>query len=163
MAGEIVGINLPTWGQDAVATVERNGEYPGAPFNDDVGNDTFDDPYLGVNAGGGNNPGIGINTGNIDNLINWDLNPVHLPNRINQRTQAIGGVPLGEGSEDTGQPIRCYQAFDDRSDTASYLTANQAAIPGASFNTNVPGFDIINATPFDVEIGDTLWGVTTPV
>ena len=51
----------PTYFLDPADVTARNAEYTGTPFTDTTGDGTYATPYLGVNRGGSNAPGIGMN------------------------------------------------------------------------------------------------------
>ena len=166
MAGEAVGLNLPTFQLNAASEAARNAEYAGDPFTDADGDGTISDPYLGCNRAGSCAPGIGIQTGNIAAAVvgdltfeQWTLLDQAGAAREPQDSQHLGGDGLGDGDE-TNNPI---QAIDDLgvdfNDQLAFVVADTQAAPGVEFDT---GSGAVNRTNKTIEIGEVAWG-TVPV
>lgn len=161
MAGETVGINLPTYQLTAASVTARNGEYTGTPLTD-TGAGTAADPYLGVNRAGSNAPGIGISTGIVAALDGDDLDPAKWTlldqagaARDPQDSQHIGGDGLGEGDQ-TVNPIEVWDYADsDFNDQTAFVVADAQADPDEVFDTTSGA---VNRTAQTIEIGDTAWG-----
>ena len=184
MAGEPVGINLPSFNLSAVAVTERNAEYPGTPFTDDNGDGSYN-TYQGMNRGGSNSPGIGIGTGfvlgadaaEVDGRPEkWTLLDQNGNARAPQQSGHIGFVnaavvPGGELEDPpvpnfTPSPVDINSVIERDEVTASYddememAAAAQQAAPGVGIG--VAGADPINRTNVTVEIGEVIWGTSTP-
>lgn len=161
MAGEAHGNNLPTFQLKATTVTTLNALYPTDVFDDDDGDGSLSDPYLGCNRAGSNAPGIGINTGNIDpKLTDWSILDQAEEVRIPQDSQHIGGDGLGAGDA-TVNPINAVvDPFGvvaiDFDDTLSYIVALAQAAPGVGFGAL--NADPINRTAVTIEIGDVAWG-----
>lgn len=176
--------SLPTFNLDAGFVTSRNAEYPDTPFDDLPGDDTFDDPYLGVNRGGSCAPGIGLHTGEADSKDDdWttlDQGPPvesggsQTPQaRDPQASQHIGGEAFvdrtggfGDDASSGGTEglttvtdLQAVQAFDDLNDTLTLIEAVVQAAPGVGMGT--ANADPINRTGVTVEIGEKVWGTNT--
>jgi hypothetical protein len=57
-----VATNLPAYYVDSDAVLVRQAEYPGTPFTDTDGDNTYANPYLGANRVASNSGVVGINT-----------------------------------------------------------------------------------------------------
>jgi len=146
--------NIPTYYQDASTITTRNGEYTGTPFTDGIGSGTYADPYLGMNRGGSNAPGIGIATGYVDpKLDDWTTLDQDAAVREPQDSQHIGGNGLGDGDQ-AKEPLRMIQGTDVN-DTASFSVATANAAPDAVYDS---GSGALNKTGATVSIGDRIWG-----
>lgn len=146
--------NIPTFLLDAAAVTARDAEYTGTPLTDVVGDGSYADPYLGMNRGGSNAPGIGIATGYVDPKVSdWTTLDQAEAARSPQDSQHIGGSGLGDGDA-TVEPIRAIQVADVN-DTMSFSVADAAAVDGAEYDT-VTG--ALNHTGTTVSIGDRIWG-----
>jgi hypothetical protein len=146
--------NIPTFLLHAAAVIERDAEYTGTPFIDSVGSATYADPYLGMNRGGSNAPGIGIATAYVDpKLSDWTVLDQADAARTPQVSQHIGGSGLGDGNAET-EDIRMLQGTDIN-DTAAFSVADTAAAADAVYDS-VSG--AVNKTGATVGIGDRIWG-----
>lgn len=140
--------NLPTYLLNATTVIARAAEYPGS--TDFTG---------GMNRGGSNAPGVGINTGDIDpKLTDWSVLDQDGAARDPQNSQHLGGDGTTAGSETASSVINADQD-PDFNDTLFYGVADQQAAPGVVYNV---GAGAINETDFTIEIGDRAWG-TIPV
>ena len=94
MAGIAVP-SIPTYELNATVVTAREAEtWPLAAAGDpDFG-------IAGVNLGGSNAPGIGINTGDFNPTVdNWTTEDQHEDARIPQLSQHIGGIPTAAGAD----------------------------------------------------------------
>lgn len=166
-----VAPNLPSFFIDPATVTARNAEFAGTPLTDNDGGGTYADPYLGMNRGGSNAPGIGINTGDFDpKLDDWtlldqgqgDAGATPLA-RTPQNSQHIGGEGLGgtlpssggsEGLTDV-KPVNAVIAADFNDTMAFVQTAGEIA-PGADLVAGV-----VNRTGLTVPSGANAWGTTT--
>ncbi len=138
--------NLPTYLLNANSVSARSAQVPNADFSG------------GMNKGGSNAPGIGINTGNIDpKLDNWSVLDQAGDIRNPQDSQHIGGDGLTDGGQ-AKSAINVIQGADVN-DSVSFIVAVVQAAPGAGFG--VAGADPINRTGATIEIGDRAWGTNT--
>ena len=135
-------VNLPTYHLNDASVSARAAEVPAADFTG------------GLNRGGSNACGVGINTAAVNpKLSDWSLLDQHGDARSPQLSQHIGGNGLGVGSEDF---TSLFAAQDpDFDDTLHFVVADQLAIPGGVYDT-VSG--AVNRTGGDIEIGDRAWG-----
>ena len=135
-------MNLPTYHQNAATVAVRAGEVPAASFSN------------GMNLGGSNTCGVGINTGNIDPKLElWSVNDQFGTAREPQNSQHIGGDALGLGDQ-SSSAIRVDQD-PDFAESANYVVADQVAAPGAVYHVATQA---VNRTGVTVQIGDRLWG-----
>jgi hypothetical protein len=145
MAG-IAFPNLPSYSLNATSVTARQGETPNADWDG------------GLNRGGGNNMGVGINTGDVNpKAQDWSLNDQNGAARDPQNSQHIGGSGLDDGDQVTNA-VRAIQS-GDVNDTLAFVTANQTAEDGEVADT-VTG--TVNRTGKQVTAGQNLWG-TIPV
>lgn len=141
--------NLPTYLLNATTVAARAAEYPGS--TDFTG---------GMNRGGSNAPGIGINTGDIDpKTSDWTVLDQAGAARVPQDSQHLGGDGTTVGSPTANSPINADQD-PDFNDTLAFVTATQAAAPGAVYDV---GSGATNRTNFTIQIGETAWGTITVV
>ena len=166
MAGEPVGINLPTYQLDSVTVTARNAQYPDTPFSDVDGDGSYN-TYLGCNRAGSNAPGIGINSGNLYPLgvgvgvtEDWTLEDQFEAARVPQDSEHIGGDGLGAGEiyPDGNNPINMIvdpNGTPDFNNTANFVVADTVALPGGVADV-VSG--TVNRTNVSTAIGDILWG-----
>lgn len=139
--------NLPTFLLNATTVIARAIEVPDADFAG------------GMNRGGSNAPGVGINTSDIDpKLDNWSLLDQFSAARNPQDSQHLGGDGTTVGSPTANSPINADQD-PDFNDTLAFVVADTQAAPDVEFDT-VSG--AVNQTNFTIEIGDRAWG-TIPV
>lgn len=181
MAGEPVGLNIPSFTLSATAVTERNAEYPGNPFTDDNGDGSYN-TYLGMNRSGCS-PGIGIGTGFVLGAdaaeVNgrpekWTLLDQDGNARDPQQSGHIGFVnaavvPGGELQDPpvpnfTPAPVDINSVLDqhgtpDFADEMQMAAASQQAAPGVGIG--VAGADPVNRTNVTVEIGEVIWGTRT--
>ena len=165
MAGEAVGINLPTYQLNATSQAARNAEYTGTPFTDTDGTGDYDE-YKGCNRAGSNAPGIGINTGNIEYLDGyterpegWTLLDQAGAGRTPQDSQHIGGDGLGAGDA-TVNPINVVldpNGTPDFNEEAEFVVCNAIAATGVICDS-VTG--AVNRALQTTAVGDVVWGVT---
>ena len=176
MAGQSVGINLPSYLLSAAAVTARNAEYTGTPFSDDDGTGDYN-TYLGMNRGGSNAPGIGIGTGFVlgvdaaavnDRPEAWTLLDQAGDARDPQLSGHIGfindatdpdiaptftpaAIPVNSVIDPNGTP--------DFADEMEMAAAISQAAPGVGIGT--ANADPINRTNRTVEIGEVIWGTST--
>jgi len=142
--------NLPTYGLNQSAVSTRTFEVPAADFSG------------GMNKGGSNAPGVGINTGNIDpKLTDWSVQDQNGLARDPQATQHIGGGGLGAGDQAAFAVNAVQNDGADVNDTLTYIEALAQAAPGVGFGAG--NADPINRTDVTIEIGDRAWGTNTVV
>ena len=165
MAGEAVGINLPSFQNNATSVTARNAEYSGDPLDDVDGNGDYD-TYKGCNRAGSCAPGIGIGTGfvlGVDaatvnaNPEKWTVADQAAAARIPQDSQHIGGDGLGAGDA-TVNPINAIvdqHGTPDFNDTMFMQAAIAQAAPGVGIGA--ANADPINRTNVTVEIGEVIW------
>lgn len=173
--------SIPTYGQDGADVTSRNAEYTGTPLTDTTGDGTYNS-YAGMNRAGGNNPGVGVNTGEVYQTAaevaigsrpdNWTEEDQHEAARIPQDSQHLGGTgyvnrsttawPSSGGVEGVGDvPIKLIiqpasaPGTVDVNDTANLVVTDTAAADGAEMDT-VSG--AVNQTGVTVGIGDLVWG-----
>ena len=158
--------SLPTYGLSTTAQTARNAEYTDTPFTDVAGDGSFADPYLGVNAGGSNAPGLGIATGIVEAATtatigqDWSLLDQFATQRVPQQTEHLGGindaedVTLDPPFTPDAYPVKVIQGADVN-DTVNFVVADTAAVDGAIADT-VSG--TINDTGATIAIGNVLWG-----
>lgn len=182
MAGESVGINLPSFLLSAAAVTARNAEYAGTPFTDDDGDGSYN-TYQGMNRGGSCSPGLGIGTGfvlGVDaDAVNarpeaWTLLDQNGNARAPQLSAHIGGInsTVVPGGELQDPPVPNFtpaaiptNAVIDPNGTPSFIdememaAAVQQAAPGIGIGA--VGADPINRTNVTVEIGEVIWGTST--
>ena len=139
--------NLPSYTLREDTVTARESEVPDASFSD------------GMNLGGSNAGGIGINTGAPDPKVeDWTTLDQDENARDPQISQHIGGNALGSGSESESAPIRAVQDADIN-DTLSFVVVAADAADGVGMG---PGnTDPINRTGEDVVIGQRVWGTNT--
>ncbi len=143
-----MAINLPTYELNAASVTIRDSELSIAG----------QDWAGGVNKGGSNAPGIGINTSTIDpKLTDWSVLDQAELARNPQNSQHIGGDGLGAG-DTTTSPLNAVQG-SDVNDTLTYIEALAQAAPGVGFGA--ANADPINRTDVTIEIGDRAWGTNT--
>jgi hypothetical protein len=169
MAGEVVGLNIPTFQNNATSVTARNAEYTGDPL-DDVDGDGSYNTYLGCNRAGSCAPGIGIGSGFVLGataaIVNgrpekWTVLDQAGAARAPQDSQHIGGDGLGDGDA-TVNPINAIldqHGTPDFADEAEMAAAVQQAAPGVG--TGTAGADPVNRTNVTVEIGEVVWGTST--
>lgn len=157
--------NIPTNTASAAAITARNAEYTGTPFTDVPGDGTYADPYLGMNRAGGSNPGIGIDTGDVDNkLDDWTVLDQAGAARTPQDSGLIGHINAATDPADPNNftpaqvPITVTEGADIN-DTVSFIAAVVQAAPGAGMGAG--GADPLNRTGATVEIGQRVWGTNT--
>jgi hypothetical protein len=165
MAGEAIGQNLPTFNLNAASVTARNAEYAGTPFSDADGDGSYNS-YLGMNRGGSNAPGIGINTGNIEYFDGdaelpekWTVLDQAGAGRTPQDSQHIGGDGLGAGDA-TVNPINVIldpNGTPDFNEEAEFVVCDAVAATGVICDT-VTG--AVNRALQTTAIGDVVWGVT---
>ncbi len=169
MAGEAVGLNIPTFQNNAASVTERNGEYAGTPF-DDINGDGSYNTYLGCNRAGANAPGIGIGTGFVlaetaDDLSpeKWTLLDQDGAARTPQNSQHIGGDGLGVGDESVNpiNGIVDQHGVPDFNDDMFMQEVLAQAAPGVGIG--IANADPINRTNRTVEIGEVIWATDTNV
>ena len=137
-------LNLATYLLNAATVAARNAEITGTPFSSE-----------GMNLGGSNAPGIGINTGDINpKLSDWTTLDQAAAARDPQDSQHIGGDALGDGDQ-TSEPVRCIQGADVN-DTLGFSVADTAAVADAVYD--VGGTGAVNKTGETVAICDRIWG-----
>ena len=127
--------NKQTYFVDTTLITERSAELPNADFAG------------GMNAGGSNAPGMGINTGDYDPKESDWPRPV---SEVIQNSSVIGGVPSG------------IFAIDDTFGTNAILsfvqTGGTPVAPDAVI-TSVSGFDVVNRTDRTIPPNTWVWGV----
>lgn len=140
-------MNLATYHLNGTSVTAREAEVAAADFAG------------GVNKGGGNAPGIGINTGAvvIPAAERFTLLDQAEAARDPQDSQHIGGDGLGAGDQ-TNAPILAVQGADIN-DTLSLITAAAQATDGQGVEAGNTG--TVNRTGATVEIGDVIWGTNT--
>ncbi len=142
-----MGVNLATYGLNATTVAARDAEY-----------NVSGQFAGGMNEGGSNAPGVGINTGNIDpKLDDWSILDQAEAARDPQDTQHIGGDALGDGDASV-HPVQAVQGAD-LNDTLTYIAALAQAAPGVGFGA--ANADPVNRTDVTIEIGDRAWGTNT--
>jgi hypothetical protein len=175
--------NLPTFGVEAASVTARNAEYSGTPFTDIPGTGAYD-TYLGMNAAGGNNAAIGVNTGELFQTAaelaagkrydSWTQLDQDNAARTPQVTQVIGGSgfvnrsstlwPSSGGVEGKGTLPTTFFIVPgsvpgtmNLNDTANFVVADVAdTAPFGGEVDTVTG--TLNNTGAAVAIGDLLWG-----
>lgn len=171
--------NLTTYELSDAAVTARDAQYPGTPLTDTVGLGTYVSPYLGMNRGGSNAPGIGINTGTVlltaaeiaageTRPDNWTLLDQAGAARVPQDSQHIGGIigaaPAYAGTEyptpaqagSTAVKIADLTVGAvDVNNTANLIITDTAAVDGAVMDVSSGA---INDTGATVGIGDLVWG-----
>ena len=176
MAGEAVGINLPSYLLSATAVTERNAEYPDSPFTDDDGTGDYN-TYLGMNRGGSCAPGIGIGTGfvlGVDaDAVNanpqaWTLLDQEGNARAPQQSAHIGDINAAEDitvfPTFTPSPVDINAVIDpngtpDFADEMEMAVAIVQAAVGVGIGS--ANADPVNRTNRTVEIGEVIWGTST--
>lgn len=133
--------NLPTYTLNASVVTSRESEVPAADFDG------------GVNKGGSNAPGIGINTGFVNpKLSDWSVLDQAEAARDPQLSMHIGGDGTFDGG--LGVTIKAVQGADVN-DTLAFGAADQQAVADAIYDTSSGA---LNKTGKTVEIGERLWG-----
>jgi len=114
----------------------------------------------GMNLGGSNAPGVGINTAGYNpKLSDWSIEDQHEAARAPQDSAHLGNTGLGAGTEGVGTvPINGVQG-SDVNDTLSFIAAVVQAAPGAGFGA--AGADPVNRSSRTIEIGERAWGTNT--
>jgi len=141
-----MAMNIPVYLLDATTVATRAAEVPNADFTG------------GMNKGGSNAPGVGINTGDVDpKLDDWSILDQSGVGRLPQASQHIGGDGLGAGNQDSFG-LQAVQGADTN-DTLSYIAAVVQAAPGIGMGAG--NADPINRTGKTVEIGERVWGTDT--
>ncbi len=153
MAGIAVP-SLPTYELNATVVAAREAE--DWPLVGDV-----PDFVGGLNAGGSNAPGVGINTGDLNPKVeDWTTEDQHENVRIPQLSQHIGGVPTVDGAEspvpvagDSAFVLQCVQGVDINDELGFAVADAQVALDG-----DIAGTGVINKTGTVLESGDRAWG-----
>jgi len=133
--------NLATYELNETVATARSAEVPDASFSD------------GVNRGGSNAPGVGINTGNFDpKAEDWP----RIEDTAARTSQHIGGVPDVDGDTGTnGFPIQVIQGADT-DDNVAFVEAEALTAPDAVLDAATGA---VNKTGADVPAGSWVWGV----
>jgi len=139
--------NIITYGINDTTVTARSAEVTAADWSG------------GLNLGGSNAPGVGINTGAPDpKPQDWSLLDQEENERTPQGTQHIGGNALGDGDDST-MDVKAYISESDDNDTLSFVTAAQETVDGAGLGPG--GADPINRTGITVDAGQNCWGTNT--
>lgn len=141
-----MAINIPTY---CLSTATVGTLQPLTPDADWEG---------GMNQGGSNAPGVGINTGNPGpKLDDWTLLDQAGAARNPQTSQHLGGNGLGDGSDTAVVNLLANQGQGaDINDTLSFVQTIAQVAPGGDL-----GGGTINRTGQTVESGVNCWGTNT--
>ena len=145
----MAGTAVPNW-----ATFELNGTVVTAREGETWPLGGTPDFAGGMNRGGSNAPGVGINTGDYDpKSEDWP----RIADTEARTSQHIGGVPDTDG--DTGTTGFAIQATEDNADlndNVAFVQAESETAPDAELDATTGA---VNKTGQTVPAGAWAWGV----